>query len=205
MKTRLLAVVAVSALSLIGIGAPAYAHDQLVTTTPENGQVLATAPADITLTFTEGVLDIGTAIVVMDSSGTDWAASVPTVQDGTLTTALKSGMPNGVYTVNWRVVSADGHPVGASFVFGIGSSAAIADEVATAAAAVSAPIEDEASTTDGELVTATADPAATDTTGNTLMIATVGGLVAIVLFAGGILAIRRGRARVQHDSDEADA
>lgn len=206
MRIRLLAVVAVVSASLFGAVAPAVAHDQLVSSTPENGQLLDTAPAEITLTFTEPVLDsgMGSAIVVLDANGTDWVAGPLTVNDTAVNAPLKSDLPNGVYTVEWRVVSADGHPISAGFVFGVGSGQTLVDELAVAAAAVAPPADDDAA---GEseaaepLVTAEARTADAADAGQTITTAVVGGLLALALFAGGVFAIRRARATAAPPKD----
>ncbi len=104
------------ALVLLTAAAPAAsAHDQLISTDPQDGAVLDTAPASVGLTFSEDVLDISTTVVV---AGPDGSVPVTAAVDGTTVTAtLPDGLPDGAYTVTWRVVSSDGHPVQGSFGF----------------------------------------------------------------------------------------
>ena len=100
---------------LVAVAPAAAAHDQLISTDPPDGAVLDTAPASVGLTFSEDVLDISTTVVVAGPSG-----SVPTtasVDGTTVTAALPADLPDGAYTVTWRVVSGDGHPVQGSFGF----------------------------------------------------------------------------------------
>lgn len=199
MRIRLLVVAVLAGVGLISAPA-AYAHDQLTASSPEQGQLLETAPSTVSITFNEEVLDIGNAIVVLDNAGTDWVDGDVTVAGSTVTAALQSGMPDGVYTMNWRVVSADGHPVSSSIVFGVGSSELVKDELATAIAAVGQPADDgdADAATDEPLVTAAA---AGNDTGSTIAIGAIGAVVAIALFLGGVAAIRRGRANVRRATE----
>src|SRR5690606_4282970 len=53
---------------------------------------------------------------VTDESGTDHATGCPTTQDRTVSVPVALGAP-GEYTVDWRIVSADGHPTSGAFAF----------------------------------------------------------------------------------------
>lgn len=126
------------ALALLTVVAPAAAaHDQLISTDPPDGAVLDTAPASVGLTFSEDVLDISTTVVVAGPNGS--VPTTPSVDGTTVTATLPGELPDGAYTVTWRVVSNDGHPVQGSFGF-------------TVQAAGSAP------TTTGDPGTASAEP-----------------------------------------------
>ncbi|HEY7478710.1 MAG TPA: CopD family protein, partial [Actinomycetota bacterium] len=58
----------------------------------------------------------------LDAGGNDVAEGELSTQGRTLTTSVRPGLPDGAYTVAWRVVSsADGHPTTGSFAFGIGA------------------------------------------------------------------------------------
>lgn len=203
MRIRLLAVAMVAGVSLLGIAAPASAHDQLTASTPEQGQLLETAPTNVSVTFNEDVLDIGNAIVVLDNTGTDWVTGPVSVDGATVSATLKPDMPVGVYTMNWRVVSADGHPVASTIVFGVGSSELVKDELAVAVAAVGEPAADETAEPGNDSALLTAEPAAASQSdaGSTILIGAIGAVVAIALFLGGFAAIRRARASAQHHTE----
>ncbi|HEY6797119.1 MAG TPA: CopD family protein, partial [Kineosporiaceae bacterium] len=49
----------------------------------------------------------------------------------TVRVALAAGLPRGSYTVTWRVVSVDGHPVSGTFTFGVGVPAGAAPQPAS--------------------------------------------------------------------------
>jgi methionine-rich copper-binding protein CopC len=119
------AVLAVPALALAGVGAgPAEAHDQLLSSDPAPGAVLAEAPAQVTLVFSDELLDLGGVIVVADAAGTDWAEGELNLDGTTATQALAPGAPAGAYQVRWRVVSSDGHPISDVVDYSVGESAA---------------------------------------------------------------------------------
>ena len=112
-----LCAVAVTALS----AAPASAHDDLLGTTPADGTTLATAPDQVVLTFTDPAVALGTQVVVTGPDGTDLAQGAVQLVGSTVVQPLAAARPAGVYRVDWRVTSADGHPVSNTFTFTVTS------------------------------------------------------------------------------------
>src|SRR5690606_38335612 len=102
-----LAGAAVAVVALLTVAAPASAHDELVSTSPAFDEQLTTAPEQVVLTFSDDVLQLsgsnGTAMTVVDESGADWVAGDPVISADTVTVPLKSGMPNGDFTVTWKI------------------------------------------------------------------------------------------------------
>ncbi|MGW3045065.1 copper resistance CopC/CopD family protein [Kitasatospora sp. NPDC001159] len=114
---------ALLALMLAGAG-PASAHATLESTDPRQNSVVATAPQAVTLTFSETVSLSGDSVRVLDPAGKAVDTGNPAHADGqgnTARVALNSGLANGTYTVAWRAVSEDSHPVGGAFTFSIGA------------------------------------------------------------------------------------
>ncbi|MEY9949950.1 copper resistance protein CopC [Kitasatospora sp. GAS1066B] len=110
---------------LIGTASPAAAHAALLQTDPAQNSVVATEPAAVTLTFSEGVSLFGDSVRVLDPAGKPVDLGNPGHADGkgdTATVALRPGLGNGTYTVAWRAVSADTHVVGGAFTFSIGAA-----------------------------------------------------------------------------------
>ncbi|MGC5034594.1 copper resistance protein CopC [Streptomyces sp. DT190] len=119
---------------LLGGAAPATAHSALRGTDPEDGSVVPRAPRHVTLTFTEsvGLLDDSFRVFGPDQR------RVPTGEaahaDGRADTArvrLTGKLAQGTYTVAWRVVSADSHPVSGAFSFSVGKRSATTFQVDT--------------------------------------------------------------------------
>ncbi|MEU0672186.1 copper resistance protein CopC [Streptomyces sp. NPDC006172] len=108
---------------LAGGASPASAHSTLVRAVPADSSVVKTAPERITLTFSETVgLSAGSLRVLSPESLRVDEGPVRHAP-GTTDTAevrLADKLPEGTYTVGWRVVSADGHPISGAFTFSLG-------------------------------------------------------------------------------------
>ncbi|MGW1085149.1 copper resistance CopC/CopD family protein [Streptomyces sp. NPDC002596] len=122
----LAALVTMVAGLLLGGAAPASAHAALTGSDPQDGAVVATAPKEITLTFSEQVAMGDGSIRVLDPGGkrADTGAAPRDLQSGSTVkygVTLHSGLPDGTYTVAWQAVSADSHPVSGAFTFSIGA------------------------------------------------------------------------------------
>ncbi len=116
---------AVLALFAIALAAPAsWAHDQLASSSPSSGQALTQAPSQIVLTFEEAPMEGTAAVTATDSSGKSVEIGLPSVSDNVVKVAWPANTPAGSYTVNWRVVSDDGHPVSGQIPFSYTSAAA---------------------------------------------------------------------------------
>ena len=154
----------------------AGAHAVLLEAQPGDGTIVAESPPEVVLRFSEPVETALGAIRVFKADGTR-------VDDGSLTrpgaqavaTGLRPDLPDGTYTVAWRVVSADSHPVRGAFVFHVGSPGAnpegIAGEV-LAGGEISGALS--AGFTTVRFFTLA------------LTLLTVGGVVALVLVLGGV-------------------
>ncbi|ROR37115.1 hypothetical protein EDF63_1252 [Curtobacterium sp. JUb34] len=112
-----LAIVIGGLFAILGVQ-PASAHSALTSSTPADGAVV-TEPLDrIDLTFSEAPLaglDAGLRIQVTDADGTDVSTGDVTVSGMTMGKAVE--LENGAYTVLWRYVSPDGHPIDGSYGF----------------------------------------------------------------------------------------
>ena len=115
---------------------PASAHTSLVSSLPESGAVLNEVPSEVRLKFNEDLLLVDTKnpnrIEVINGIGQ--VVSGMTMVDGPeIYTPLDlSFEPSGEYTVKYRVVSADGHPIEGEYQFTVASpeviSAPVVDE-----------------------------------------------------------------------------
>ncbi|MBN9139998.1 MAG: copper resistance protein CopC [Micrococcales bacterium] len=112
-------VAAGAALALVAAPA-AEAHSVLVASTPEAGVTLAELPAEFSVTMNETLLsgagDAAFALRVRSSDGLYYGDGCLTIVDATVSTPAAIG-PAGDYTLEWQVVSADGHPVGGEIPF----------------------------------------------------------------------------------------
>lgn len=99
--------------------APATAHTNLISTNPPDCQTLTTAPQSVSLRFAADLLTAGARLVAKDASGTQVALGEATVDGGTLTAAWPASTTSGQFSVAYRAVASDGHPLEGSFAFSI--------------------------------------------------------------------------------------
>ncbi|MFI7542758.1 copper resistance CopC/CopD family protein [Actinoplanes sp. NPDC049599] len=105
-------------------GRPAAAHAALVTATPEPGSVVASAPGEITVTFSEGIRPVADRTQVLAPDGKRITGAV-TAAGATLRIQVRrADQPLGTYLVSYRIISGDSHPVGGAMTFSVGAPSA---------------------------------------------------------------------------------
>jgi len=175
---------AVLAIAGLVIGAsPASAHNVLKSSSPADGKKVARTPSSVVLTFDEPAIAIGTKLVITGPEGPVQIGK-PSLVDNTVTQDLQPGSPAGAYTVDWRVTSADGHPISGSFTFTAEAAAS-----GTSAAPSLAPQPSTAATS----ATTPTAPTARGSSGLWLVAA------AILVVASGLIAIGRRRRLTSGD------
>src|SRR3989442_2788328 len=111
-------VLALFAASLIATSA--YAHPTLKFANPPAEGAAATAPTEIRLNFSEGVISKFSSVEVKDQAGkkiaTGKVATNPKDQKE-LVVPLQAPLKAGTYTVKWIVVSVDTHRVNGTYTF----------------------------------------------------------------------------------------
>ncbi|MFJ3896002.1 MULTISPECIES: copper resistance CopC/CopD family protein [unclassified Streptomyces] len=114
-------------LLLLGTASTASAHAALESTDPADGSVVKSAPRTVTLTFSESVALLDDSFRVYDPDNRRVSTSSARHAKGagdTASVTLPAKLGTGTYTVAWRVVSADSHPVSGAFTFSIGKPSA---------------------------------------------------------------------------------
>lgn len=173
---------AAAAAALLGVlvtATPAQAHTTLTSADPAKGATV-TSPARVRLTFADPVRFTG--VVIVDAHGGHHEAGKAQAVDNSVTEQVAGVLAPGPYTVGWRVVAPDGHPVTGEYTFTVKGGGT---PPASSAPASSAPAQPATSTT----------PAA----GTAKQSSSAGwwwiGLVVLVLaLAGGGLALVRRRS-----------
>lgn len=135
----------------------AWAHAAFVSANPVPASGITTAPEAVTLTFNQAVTVAYSTINVVHAGGTSTNKGDPTADGATVTQPIGTLSP-GQYTVSYRVVSADGHPISGQFAF---FYAPHDDQTATPTP-TAAPASASASMTPS-----TAPPAASEDSGST--------------------------------------
>lgn len=111
------------AAAVLGLAGPAAAHDAVESSTPAEGATVAVPPEQVSVTLSNNPLGIGSSFSVKDASGAEWADGPVDIVDNVASQKLKAGGPAGQYTVAWRVVSSDSHPIEGTFTFTASSAA----------------------------------------------------------------------------------
>lgn len=118
-------------------------HNELLGTDPPYDAHLDAGPARIVLTFDLPAQRGFSTLIVTGPDHTQWQAGPATEDGATVSAPVRPLGPAGEYTVAWRIVSADGHPVRGTFPFtlttpgpGIPDSAATATGTGSAGPAV---------------------------------------------------------------------
>ena len=146
------------AAALLGAVAPASAHDAAESSSPAAGSTVPVPPAKVSITFNKNPLAIGAQVVVTDAAGTAWADGPVEIVDNVASERLKPGAPAGLYTVDWRVASSDGHPIEGSFTFTASAGAAGSTAPAAVPAVPTMGTPEPGTTTAPEPAASSAEP-----------------------------------------------
>jgi methionine-rich copper-binding protein CopC len=107
--------------AVLGVAAPAQAHNYPIATTPTANETLTELPPKFSVTTNGTLLDIegndaGFAIQVRDAAGRYYGDGCVSVDGPTLATDAALGAA-GRYTITWQAISTDAHSVSDSFEF----------------------------------------------------------------------------------------
>jgi methionine-rich copper-binding protein CopC len=136
-------------LSPLLVATPAWAHNALAGSTPAAGSTLTTMPTSVTLNFEEPPLSSGMAVVVTAPDKSLVSPASPVLTGSDVVTPLAPLTASGTYSVAWRVVADDGHPVTGTFTFTLDLGAATSVSPSATASATSSAVGTVATTTDG--------------------------------------------------------
>jgi copper transport protein len=113
--------------SLLASAPAAWAHAQLLGTSPVSGTTLQVQPREVIFEFNQDVGGTLGAVRVYDAQGNevdDLNVSHPDGNEHWMGVGLKPHLPDGTYTGTYRVISADTHIVYGGLVFNIGHAGA---------------------------------------------------------------------------------
>lgn len=194
------AAAALSAGLLLGVPLPAAAHDGLVSTQPAVESTISASPEEVSLTFSgELNTDPGSSVIeVIGPDGQNAAIDTPVASGVTIVQPLAPAPAGGTFTVRWKVVSSDGHPISGEFTYTV-----------TAADAIQAPSAESAQT---PTPSPSPTPSPTESTGSGSHGEPTGGGAALpvmavvsgVLIVGGALfvVLMLGRERRRRDASD---
>lgn len=195
--------VLVAVLAGLATAAPASAHAELISADPADGATVTSLPTTATLTFSEEI-DPSTAQVALTDAAGATLSSVPpfTAAGTTVSQPLPATLPAGAYTLAYRIVSLDGHPVGGTVRFTVAGSATSASPSVVS----SQPASDATPTSASTPPTSPAAAGATSVAGSPVAASSDDGgsgalwwvlavVVVLVVVAGVVVLRRRGATR----------
>lgn len=96
----------------------ASAHDYIVSTTPGDGETITVQPELISVTSSDKMIELGSALQVSGpgDSSLYYGDGCVDISGAVASMPAKLGAA-GTYTVKWRVTSADGHPIDGVYTF----------------------------------------------------------------------------------------
>ncbi|MGM0880971.1 MAG: copper resistance protein CopC [Bacillota bacterium] len=94
----------------------AMAHSKLESAVPAQDASIAASPERIELTFNTKIEKLSN-FKVLNAAGEVMDTERAEVNGETMSGAVPSVLPNGIYTVKWTIIGADGHSVEGNYAF----------------------------------------------------------------------------------------
>lgn len=199
-----------TAISLT-LASPASAHDDIISSDPVADSTIETLPGEVTLTFSAEILDaVGTvALEVRTPDDVNIAKGSPQIHGTEVVQALSPSRATGQFTVLWKVVSSDGHPISGIYTFNVGSAQSMPAATSTSPEAAETVVASEPTPTLDTSDTQQPVAGVTRNDGWALRLTLIlggGGLFLALIFAAGYWQQARARAREEStlDSPEMD-
>ncbi len=117
---RVLLALVVGLLGSVMFSVPAQAHTDLIEAVPADGSKLEVAPNNVIFTFNEELLGATVRVSITNESGAVVAKDISESAGSVVTVPWPADLPVGAYSVSYRVVSGDGHPVTGEISFSYG-------------------------------------------------------------------------------------
>lgn len=111
--------VTLAAVAVLLSNGVASAHAYLRGSDPAEGTTVRTLSATVTLDFNETIQNFEPVVVVTGPDGKNYATGAVSVLGNAVSTAVSTDGPAGAYSMAYRVVSADGHPVTGEVKFSV--------------------------------------------------------------------------------------
>lgn len=191
--------------AVLGLAGPASAHNYLIASTPKAGSTLTELPKAFEITTNDKLLDIGGgdsgfAFRIVGPDGKYYEDGCLHVDGPSMTTKAALGA-SGEYTVEWQIVSADGHTVSDEYRFAWKAPSGSTPATGTTkppVCATDARGDGDASTTTGTAA------GGTDSTASDALWIGAGGLVLVGVVVALLLLLRRRPAPAADDESDQD-
>lgn len=164
-----------AAATIIGaaLSTSAFAHSPLKEATPAAGETVVEPLQQVTLQF-DGNIEQGSYVDFISSTGDVLQANVA-IDGNMLTGSFDEPLPNDSYTVDWSIISEDGHPLEGEYTLTV--NAPVVEEV----------VEDAVTESENEAVaTATEEVEAEETVTGPSAGMLLGVAIGVVALVGGV-------------------
>ncbi len=115
-RTASLLVTTLFTLVLLGLNSPVSAHNREKTSNPAQGDVLSVSPKTISFFFKSPVGSDSVTAFLIEPSGSRKPLNILSAGDLEVIVGLPP-LADGVYSVRWKLISTDGHPVSNKVTF----------------------------------------------------------------------------------------
>jgi copper resistance protein C len=99
-----------STLLFFIFGANVFAHSHLEDSSPQNGEIVTETLKTITLTF-ETAIEPTSSFTLMDEKNSSIPLSEVSISGNQLIATVENNLVNGAYTIHWKIIGEDGHPL----------------------------------------------------------------------------------------------
>ncbi|MFE0556770.1 copper resistance protein CopC [Paenibacillus sp. NPDC058910] len=139
-----------------------WAHSKLETSTPAADAKLTESVQEVSLSFNENIDENLSTLKIKNAQGESVEVAEVKINQNTMLGTLAAPLPSGSYTVEWKIVGGDGHPVDGTYAFEVD-----APEAEVTPETPAGTEETPADTGNTQDETAPADNAAADNTDQT--------------------------------------
>ncbi|WP_099521237.1 copper resistance protein CopC [Paenibacillus sp. BIHB 4019] len=105
----------------------AFAHSKIEQATPAVDETVTASPAQISLSFNTDIEKLST-FKLLNAAGEQVATDEVVVDGKTMSGAVPAALENGIYTVKWAIIGADGHAIEGDYSFTVNAPEAAASE-----------------------------------------------------------------------------
>lgn len=108
-----------AAVLAVGLAGQAFAHAHLKSSVPADKSTVAAAPTELDLNFTEGLKlkFSGVTVTGPDKAAVKTGDAMLMQGDTVLMVPISETLAAGTYTVEWHVLSTDGHKTTGNYTF----------------------------------------------------------------------------------------
>jgi methionine-rich copper-binding protein CopC len=202
------AALAIASGAVLGLAGPASAHNYVIASTPKADSTLTELPKSFEITTNDKLLDIGGtdsgfAYRIVGPDGKYYEDGCVDVDGPSMTTKAALG-DSGEYTVEWQIISADGHTVSDEYTFTWDSPAGFTPAKGSAKPPVCATDGSTSGASTGDAGTTGTASGTTDSASSDALWIGAGGLVLVGVVVALLLLLRRRPVPAADDETDQD-